>query len=87
LSERERERENGTMVGLLNGGGYPRGWKVVDEEAPAGSGRTPAIDVESIYQLHRHELRERQCSSVLVKHIKAPIHLVSVKFVKFVVAY
>jgi hypothetical protein len=68
-------------VGLLNGCGYPRGWKLVDQEAPGGSGRTPAIDVESVRRLHRHELRENQCSSVLVKHIKAPIHFVSEKFV------
>lgn len=66
------------MVGLINGGGYPRGWKLVDEEVFGSSGRAPAIDVESVRRLHRHEPRENQCTSVLVKHIQAPIHLVSV---------
>ncbi|XP_078174285.1 abscisic acid receptor PYL9-like [Carex rostrata] len=64
------------MVGLINGGGYPRGWKLVDEEVFGSSGRAPAIDVESVRRLHRHEPRENQCTSVLVKHIQAPIHLV-----------
>lgn len=29
---------------------------------------------------HRHDPKENQCSSVLVKHIKAPVHLVSLCF-------
>ncbi|KAL5711768.1 Abscisic acid receptor pyl8 [Ranunculus cassubicifolius] len=31
---------------------------------------------EFIYRHHRHETREDQCSSALIKHIKAPVHLV-----------
>lgn len=29
---------------------------------------------------HRHDPKENQCSSVLVKYIKAPVHLVSLCF-------
>lgn len=32
---------------------------------------------EYICRHHRHEIRDNQCSSSLVKHIKAPVHLVS----------
>ncbi|KAJ1685194.1 hypothetical protein LUZ63_016584 [Rhynchospora breviuscula] len=65
------------MVGLKNEGcGYPRGWKLVDEEVPGGTGPSPAVDVDSVRRLHRHELRENQCSSFLVKRIDAPVHLV-----------
>ncbi|OAY70994.1 Abscisic acid receptor PYL8 [Ananas comosus] len=31
---------------------------------------------EHVRRLHRHEPRENQCTSTLVKHIKAPVHLV-----------
>jgi abscisic acid receptor (PYR/PYL family) len=36
-----------------------------------------AIELEYIGRHHRHEPRENQCTSELVKHIKAPVHLVS----------
>eukprot|EP00252_Welwitschia_mirabilis_P016001 TRINITY_DN3545_c0_g1_i2.p1 TRINITY_DN3545_c0_g1~~TRINITY_DN3545_c0_g1_i2.p1 ORF type:complete len:178 (-),score=19.92 TRINITY_DN3545_c0_g1_i2:208-741(-) len=29
-----------------------------------------------IVRYHKHELRENQCSSLLIKHIRAPLHLV-----------
>ncbi|PKU85330.1 abscisic acid receptor PYL8-like [Dendrobium catenatum] len=35
-----------------------------------------AVETEFVRRYHRHEPRENQCSSALVKHIKAPIHLV-----------
>ncbi|KAG7566600.1 Polyketide cyclase/dehydrase [Arabidopsis suecica] len=31
---------------------------------------------EEFLQIHRHDPKENQCSSVLVKHIQAPVHLV-----------
>jgi len=38
---------------------------------------TKKVESEYIKKHHRHELVESQCSSTLVKHIKAPLHLVS----------
>lgn len=35
-----------------------------------------AMETEYIGRHHRHELRENQCTAVLVKHIKAPVDLV-----------
>ncbi|XP_020587854.1 abscisic acid receptor PYL8-like [Phalaenopsis equestris] len=35
-----------------------------------------AMEMEFVRRFHRHEPRENQCSSALIKHIKAPIHLV-----------
>ncbi|XP_057508276.1 abscisic acid receptor PYL8-like isoform X1 [Actinidia eriantha] len=35
-----------------------------------------STEIEYIRKHHRHHLTENQCSSVLVKHIKAPVHLV-----------
>ncbi|KAF9614911.1 hypothetical protein IFM89_021341 [Coptis chinensis] len=34
------------------------------------------MEAEYIYRHHKHETRENQCSSALVKHIKAPVLLV-----------
>ncbi|XP_010913806.1 abscisic acid receptor PYL8 [Elaeis guineensis] len=34
------------------------------------------METELVRRHHRHEPRENQCSSTLVKHIKAPVHLV-----------
>ncbi|KAI9073219.1 hypothetical protein K1719_044828 [Acacia pycnantha] len=34
------------------------------------------IETQFIRRHHRHELRENQCTSALVKHIRAPVHLV-----------
>jgi len=36
-----------------------------------------ALEAQYIRRHHRHEPRENQCTSALVKHIKAPVHLVS----------
>ncbi|KAK4593887.1 hypothetical protein RGQ29_017819 [Quercus rubra] len=35
-----------------------------------------AMEAQYIGRHHRHEPRENQCTSALVKHIKAPVHLV-----------
>lgn len=35
------------------------------------------VESEYIKRHHRHELLENQCSSTIVHHIKAPLHLVS----------
>ena len=40
------------------------------------SGDRAAMEAEYVRRHHRHEPRENQCSSTLIKHIKAPIHLV-----------
>lgn len=34
------------------------------------------IETQYIRRHHKHDLRDNQCSSALVKHIKAPVHLV-----------
>ncbi|KAF5179354.1 Vacuolar amino acid transporter like [Thalictrum thalictroides] len=36
------------------------------------------MESEYILRHHRHEISENQCSSVIVKHIKSPIHLLVV---------
>uniref|UniRef100_A0A1J3H395 Abscisic acid receptor PYL8 n=1 Tax=Noccaea caerulescens TaxID=107243 RepID=A0A1J3H395_NOCCA len=36
----------------------------------------PNLEREYIRRHHKHELLENQCSSTLVKHIKAPVHIV-----------
>ncbi|MQL78354.1 hypothetical protein Taro_010781 [Colocasia esculenta] len=41
-----------------------------------GAHRAMVVESEYIYQHHRHQPTENQCSSALVKHVKAPIHLV-----------
>ncbi|CAN1189534.1 Abscisic acid receptor PYL10 [Linum perenne] len=35
------------------------------------------IEDDYIRRHHRHQVQDHQCSSSLVKHIKAPLHLVS----------
>ena len=35
-----------------------------------------SVEAEYIRRHHRHEPRENQCTSALVRHIKAPVHLV-----------
>lgn len=35
------------------------------------------MEAQYIRRHHSHEPRENQCSSTLVKHIRAPVHLVS----------
>nr|DAD36294.1 TPA_asm: hypothetical protein HUJ06_006934 [Nelumbo nucifera] len=39
-----------------------------------GNGYT-RMEGDYIIRHHRHETRDNQCSSALVKHIKAPVHL------------
>ncbi|KAI4384805.1 hypothetical protein MLD38_002908 [Melastoma candidum] len=39
-------------------------------------GEVVSIENESIRRLHRHEVSDNQCTSALVKHIKAPLPLV-----------
>lgn len=39
-----------------------------------------SLELEYIRRHHRHEPGENQCGSALVKHIKAPVHLVSNQF-------
>ncbi|RZB59272.1 Abscisic acid receptor PYL9 [Glycine soja] len=34
-----------------------------------------AIETQYIRRHHKHEPRENQCTSALVKHIRAPVHL------------
>ncbi|KAF5451099.1 hypothetical protein F2P56_031395 [Juglans regia] len=41
-----------------------------------GNGGLSAVESEYIRRYHRHEPGENQCSSELVKRIKAPVHLV-----------
>ncbi|KAI3996439.1 hypothetical protein MKX01_027471 [Papaver californicum] len=42
-----------------------------------GNGGINSMENEYIYRHHKHdEMRDNQCSSALVKHIKAPLHLV-----------
>lgn len=38
---------------------------------------TDSSEYSYIRRHHKHELRDNQCSSSLIKHIKAPVHLVS----------
>lgn len=35
------------------------------------------MEAQFIRRHHRHEPRENQCTSALVKHIRAPVHLVN----------
>ncbi|KAH9295315.1 hypothetical protein KI387_038903 [Taxus chinensis] len=35
-----------------------------------------SMESEYVFRYHRHELQDNQCSSFLVKEIKAPVHLV-----------
>jgi len=41
-----------------------------------GNGRFSGVEWDYIRRHHRHETADNQCSSALVKHIKAPVHLV-----------
>ncbi|XP_010512532.1 PREDICTED: abscisic acid receptor PYL9-like [Camelina sativa] len=46
------------------------------EAGVGGGGAAVATEFLQIRLNHRHDPKENQCSSVLVKHIKAPVHLV-----------
>ncbi|XP_078176908.1 abscisic acid receptor PYL8-like [Carex rostrata] len=50
-------------------------WRLTDEMNSSEDGlRT--LDSEYLRRLHQHDLRDNQCSSMVVKHIKAPVNLV-----------
>ncbi|GAY39271.1 hypothetical protein CUMW_043080 [Citrus unshiu] len=44
----------------------------------SGSGGFGKIEEDYIKRHHKHDVHDHQCSSSLVKHIKAPVHLVSI---------
>ncbi|XP_062231027.1 abscisic acid receptor PYL5-like [Phragmites australis] len=60
------------MVGLVGGGA--RVGRLGGE--PVANGVGPGGEAEHVRRLHCHAPAEHQCSSTLVKHIKAPVHLV-----------
>nr|GMC98119.1 abscisic acid receptor PYL9-like [Ipomoea batatas] len=45
-----------------------------------GGDRRTGVEDEYIRRHHRHEVRDNQCSSSLVKHIRAPVHLINALF-------
>ncbi|URD94054.1 abscisic acid receptor [Musa troglodytarum] len=57
------------------GGGGVRAPGIADEMNPTGTG-SRAAEVDYVRCFHWHEPKESQCSSVVFKHIKAPVHLV-----------
>ena len=66
------------MVGLVGGGAAARG----AGRLGLGAGDPAAVasaggEADHVRRLHRHAPADHQCSSTLVKHIKAPVHLVS----------
>lgn len=38
------------------------------------------VEKEYIKKHHKHEIKDNQCTSLLIKHVKAPVHLVSFSF-------
>ncbi|URE47259.1 Glycosyl hydrolases family 28 [Musa troglodytarum] len=68
----DRRRRN--MVGRSSNGGGGL-WRLADEMNPPEVG-CRAMEAECVRRFHRHEPKENQCSSSVVKHIKAPVHLV-----------
>jgi len=65
------------MVGLVGGGAAARG----AGRLGLGAGDPAAVasaggEADHVRRLHRHAPADHQCSSTLVKHIKAPVHLV-----------
>ncbi|VAH15392.1 unnamed protein product [Triticum turgidum subsp. durum] len=62
------------MVGLVGGGA--RAWRLSDEAANGAVGGGAATEADYMRRLHGHAPGENQCTSALVKHIKAPVHLV-----------
>jgi abscisic acid receptor (PYR/PYL family) len=66
------------MVGLV-GGGAARVTRLGGDSPPAvvpANGAGPGGEAEDVRRLHRHAPAEHQCTSTVVKHIKAPVHLV-----------
>ncbi|URE42231.1 hypothetical protein MUK42_25027 [Musa troglodytarum] len=68
---RQEEAEYGGRS-RSGGGGL---WRLADEMNPPEVG-CRAMEAECVRRFHRHEPKENQCSSSVVKHIKAPVHLV-----------
>ncbi|RRT69535.1 hypothetical protein B296_00028552, partial [Ensete ventricosum] len=62
------------MVGR-SGDGSGGLWRLADELNPPEVG-CRAMEAECIRRFHRHEPKENQCSSCVLKHIKAPVQLV-----------
>ncbi|KAG6496023.1 hypothetical protein ZIOFF_043871 [Zingiber officinale] len=62
------------MVGRSDGA-IPEYWRLADEMNPPGIG-CRVMESECVRRFHLHELQENQCSSCVLKHIKAPVHLV-----------
>ncbi|XP_074580532.1 abscisic acid receptor PYL3-like [Curcuma longa] len=50
-------------------------WRLADEMNPPGVGSRD-MEAEYIRRFHRYDPKENQCSSSVLKHIKAPVHLV-----------
>ncbi|KAJ4770103.1 Abscisic acid receptor PYL8 [Rhynchospora pubera] len=50
-------------------------WRLADEMDPSED-RLTSVDSEYLRRLHQHDLRENQCTSMVFKHIKAPVNLV-----------
>jgi abscisic acid receptor (PYR/PYL family) len=50
-------------------------WRLTDEMNSTEDGLR-SLDSEYLRRLHQHELSGNQCSSMVVKHIKAPVNLV-----------
>ncbi|CAL9165973.1 unnamed protein product [Musa hybrid cultivar] len=63
-----------TGTGVAAGRGA-RPWRLADEMHPPGVG-CRAVAAEHVRAFHRHEPEENQCSSAVVRHIRAPVHLV-----------
>ena len=63
--------ERGKGKGEMNANGNGNGNGVV-----IGNGGIGGLESEFIRRHHRHDTGDNQCSSVLSRHIKAPVHLV-----------
>ena len=64
------------MVGLVGGGAAAPGAGRLGAGDPAAVASAGG-EADHVRRLHRHAPADHQCSSTLVKHIKAPVHLVS----------
>ncbi|KAF8667034.1 hypothetical protein HU200_053206 [Digitaria exilis] len=62
------------MVALVDGGAARAAGRLGPGETASGGGGGEA---DHVRRLHRHAPADHQCTSTLVKHIKAPVHLVS----------
>lgn len=77
-SQLDREMVRARAVGR-SGNGSGGLWRLADELNPPEVG-CRAMEAECIRRFHRHEPMENQCSSCVLKHIKAPVQLVRVSF-------